>query len=553
MGLHRLGAHYCLRYSAYSLPKRPVIWETAASPLYLVRCLSASTLDSEARQDGTQQLEPDEGIPSRLQPSPDDYGRQLFTDKCRLRLFAGSGGHGCVSFLREKFIAEGPANGGDGGSGGNIYIQAVSSETSLHKIARQGSFKAGRGRSGQGKGKGGQRGEDIVLRVPVGTVVREISRLDPVAIEEQARKQQDSIAEADQQRLHKWIVYPSASPRDLADDIRPSLPRPRRPALAALQPAAPIHLDLSKVMKEPKLLVAGALGGLGNPHFVTKAAMRPKFATKGDGGMRLEVELELKLLADLGFVGFPNAGKSTLLRALSRSRARVGDWAFTTLHPNIGTVVLDDNHGRAKIHALDAFGQRRTKLSVADIPGIVPDAHLDRGLGLDFLRHIERARVLAFVVDLGNGDPIETLKALWKELAEFERIKNQPAASGDANIISWRRFGSSALGGSNDDSSGITPAAPLVSNPSRVSIIQLPPISTKPWFVVGTKSDIDNTHFAFKRLCQYLEDVEHGKVEHPAGSDQKWRGSLKAIPISAIRGHGVDVISRTTVQLLSAA
>jgi GTPase len=510
------------------------------------------SLHAQALGQDTSSNEVDETVRSRLNPTPDDYGRQIFADKCRLKLYAGSGGNGCVSFLRDKFIAEGPPNGGDGGSGGSIYIQAISGETSLHKLARQGSLRAGRGRNGQGKSKGGPRGEDLFIQVPVGTVVREIARLDPVAVEEASRRKDHQAVEGKEgpaPRRHKWIIYPKATAQDLSGDGRPVLPRPRRPDLATLQPQAPIYLDLSKPMEEPKLLVAGARGGLGNPHFTTKSNPRPQFATKGNGGTRLELEFELKILADLGFVGYPNAGKSTVLRALSRSRARVGDWAFTTLQPNIGTVVLDDNHGPARIHAVDSTGQRLTRLSIADIPGIIPDAHLDRGLGLDFLRHIERARVLAFVVDLGEGDAVETLKSLWRELAAFEQAKIQPAvASGEVEIIDWKQFGDSKSGTRTD-------ATNAASKPStQLQELQLPPISTKPWFVVGTKSDKEGTQENFERLRAYLAAVESGKHDHPAGAGdgKRWGGQLKLVPISAIRGHGVDAISLTTVNLLTA-
>ena len=157
----------------------------------------------QARHESTtphQQL-PEEG--SHLNPPPSDYSRTIFTDRATVTLFAGGGGHGCISFLREKYIEAGPANGGDGGTGGNIYIQAIRGETSLHKLARRNILKAGRGKNGQGKSRGGERGDDIVVQVPVGTVVREIERVDPVAIEEERMKlEAGKVIEARTKEIH---------------------------------------------------------------------------------------------------------------------------------------------------------------------------------------------------------------------------------------------------------------------------------------------------------------------------------------------------------------
>lgn len=488
---------------------------------------------------------------SHVNPTPEDYGRTIFADKCTLSVFAGGGGHGCVSFQREKYIAAGPANGGDGGTGGSIYIKAVKDETSLHKIARRGAIRAGRGENGLGKSKGGQRGADVLLQVPVGTVVREISRIEPGTHRKTGRpalNQGDNGDIPGQWRRDKWVVYPTATPSEFSRTEFPRIPKYRVPDLSHLQPPAPISLDLSQHMEKPMLLVAGAIGGLGNPHFVTDEMPKPKIATKGEKGVAVTLELELKLLADVGFVGMPNAGKSTLLRAMSKSRSRVGDWAFTTLHPSIGTVVLDDHHGRPKVKAYQPDGTLRTQISIADIPGLVSGAHLDKGLGHSFLRHVERAKVLGFVVDLSGQDAVAALKELWHELREFELAKDAQFHADTQRLVDWRSHGTAKSPANlkyGDDSS------PEVLPPTRkLPELKFDPISSKPWFVVATKADVEGTQQNFDALQSYLKSLLQGMSKHPSGKNHAWRGPLNVIPVSAMRGEGVERIPEWVVGLL---
>lgn len=513
------------------------------------RCLSTDAkLTPSGRNSNPTAPKPSPDL-SHLNPPPDDYSRFIFQDKCRSVIYAGSGGNGCVSFLREKYIEEGPPNGGDGGSGGSVYIQAVEGLTSLHKLARRGVIRAGRGKHGQGKSKGGKRGTDVLIQVPVGTVVREIDRYDPVAeVENRLREvsielDEDGELEMPSIDRNRWVLYPGSKASDFLTTKFPK-PVPRRQNIAAMEPKAPIYLDLSQHMDKPILLAAGGVGGLGNPHFVSRSMTRPKFASKGEGGVRLELDFELKLLADVGLVGKPNAGKSTLLRSLTNSRTRIGDWEFTTLSPSIGTVVIDDHTGRPLVESKGKIP--RTNFTIADIPGLIEDAHLDRGLGLGFLRHIERARTLAFVVDLSTDDPVEGLKILWNELGQYQRLRDLevPPESDETNGVR----GLPEFNVQHGDDVGVD-ITPLRLKP--LPPLTLPSIHTKPWFVVATKADLPETRTKFKHLQEYLSLVERGLVEHPGSLDQKrWNKEIHAVPVSAIRGEGVSRIPKLVMEFL---
>lgn len=519
-----------------------------------------------------------EDIPqSRLNPAPEDYSSPNFADNTRLALYAGPGGNGCVAFLREAYFPNGPPNGGDGGHGGNVYIQAVAGETSLHKLSRRRFVRAGKGKNGRGDAQSGQKGDDVIITVPVGTVVREVERDDPAAddaalakIRWAKRKQRrrevlkeggdEALAEEKKREAeeedpdrHKFLLFPGLSKTEGRHLIYPRLPKRDR---HFAQPPPTIHLDLRRPTPQPILLAAGGLGGLGNPHFVTRESPRPIFATKGEPSMSLHIELELKLLADVGLVGLPNAGKSTLLRALTNSRTRVGNWAFTTLQPNIGTVVLDKYKGRPAVRSFVRYPaapelgmpeeevavEPRTRFTVADIPGLIEGAHLDRGLGVAFLRHVERARVLAFVIDLSAGDAVTALKALWTEVALYARMREEEESAREIDArVDWSLTPDSPPAIPVEDTTEFGPA------PAEDAALG---IVSKPWFVVATKADLPETKENFERLRKYVADVQACEVEHPTGVEGAWRDRCAVVPVSAIRGENVQGIVHWTVGLL---
>jgi len=264
----------------------------------------------------------------------------MFIDFVRVRATGGDGGRGCCSFRREKYVPLGGPNGGDGGDGGDVVFEAASRLTSLLDLKFHPHLRGERGAHGRGSAQHGRRGAETVVAVPLGTVVRDNETGDVLA--------------------------------DLTEE------------------------------GERFTAARGGRGGKGNARFATATNRAPKFAEVGEPGEDREFLIELKLIAEVGFVGLPNAGKSTLLSTISAAQPKIADYPFTTLSPNLGVVALSDH---------------RT-LTVADIPGIIEGASQGKGLGHDFLRHIERTRVLLFLLDLGDEDPLETKRLLESELAQ---------------------------------------------------------------------------------------------------------------------------------------
>ena len=277
-------------------------------------------------------------------------------DEAEIRVVAGNGGNGCVSFRREKFIPLGGPDGGDGGKGGSVWLEADENLNTLVDFRHQRIFKAQRGENGMGSQMYGKGGEDITIRVPVGTVVTNVDT-DEVIGDLTAHKQ--------------------------------------------------------------RLLVAqGGRGGLGNMHFKSSTNRSPRRSTPGTEGDQRELKLELKLLADVGLLGFPNAGKSTFVRAVSAATPRVADYPFTTLYPNLGVVRVEQDRS----------------FVVADIPGLIEGAAEGAGLGVTFLKHVQRNHLLLHLVDLapyseamgeeGGADPVAIIvgevRAIESELGKFD-------------------------------------------------------------------------------------------------------------------------------------
>lgn len=268
----------------------------------------------------------------------------MFIDKARIHVQSGAGGRGCVSFRREKFVPLGGPDGGDGGKGGHVYLKSTSRKNTLLDFRYRRKFKSERGEHGMGSNRTGKSGSDLWIEVPVGTV----------------------IMDADSGEL-------------LAD-----LNRPDAQFLAA-------H---------------GGRGGKGNARFATSTAQAPQFAEQGEPGQERNLELELKLIADVGLVGLPNAGKSTLLSRISSAKPKIASYPFTTLEPLLGVVKVDDN----------------TTFVVADIPGLIEGASQGHGLGLQFLRHVERTRILLHLVDVSGEQelsPVKRFQQIQKELVQY--------------------------------------------------------------------------------------------------------------------------------------
>lgn len=268
----------------------------------------------------------------------------MFTDYVKIIAKAGNGGNGAISFRREKYVAAGGPDGGDGGKGGDIYFEVDPDSNTLIDFRYNKKYKAENGKNGEGAHKYGKSGADLYIKVPIGTIVKDAS-----------------------------------NNRIIADLSRPG---------------------------QKELILAGGRGGKGNSHFATSTRQAPRFAQDGEKGEEKELILELKLLADVGLIGFPNVGKSTFLSMTTSATPKIADYHFTTLEPNLGVVKTE-------------FGD---SFVIADIPGIIEGASEGTGLGLQFLRHIERTRLLLHVIDVSGSEgrnPVQDFKTINAELKKY--------------------------------------------------------------------------------------------------------------------------------------
>ena len=344
----------------------------------------------------------------------------MFIDEARILVKAGDGGNGCLAFRREKYVPRGGPSGGDGGRGGDVVLVSTEHQNTLLQFRFNPEHKAERGRHGEGSQRTGAEGRSLDVQVPVGTV-----------------------------------VYDESTGERLYDFTQPG---------------------------ERFTVARGGKGGKGNARFATSTHQAPTEHEPGHPGEEKRLRLELKLLADVGLVGFPNAGKSTLISRISAARPKIADYPFTTLEPNLGVVTVGEE-------------PNQESFVVADMPGLIEGAHLGSGLGTQFLRHIERTRLLVHLVDVsdasGRPDPVEDFKVINKELASFT---SSPTGQEFDGFL---------------DSAGEQP------EPNH-------PLANKPMIVAATKVDSANP----EKLKKLAAHIKRRKLEFHA--------------ISAVTGQGIE-------------
>lgn len=289
----------------------------------------------------------------------------MFIDYAEIEVIAGHGGDGAVTFRREKYVPKGGPSGGNGGKGGDVIIETDSNLSTLLDFRYKRKYKAGNGAPGGSSLKDGKNGEDVVIKLPPGTIIRD------------------------------------AAFNEVLFDFN----------------------DLAS----REVIAKGGKGGKGNSNFATPTRRTPRFAEPGKPGKSLKVVLELKLIADVGLVGFPNAGKSTLISAISAARPKIADYPFTTLEPNLGIVQYKDYK----------------TFTVADIPGIIEGAHQGKGLGIKFLRHIERTKMLLFLIDITSDNYQRDFDILYSELKNYSKNlvkKNIVVSLSKADLINESEY-----------------------------------------------------------------------------------------------------------------
>ena len=336
----------------------------------------------------------------------------MFIDEIKIYAQAGHGGKGCVAFHREAYITKGGPSGGNGGRGGSVILQADHDLNNLIQQYYVPRLIAPPGVAGMGKGMDGHAGKDLIVKVPCGTLVWQLSDTTP-PIEKKMRRDDDE----DEAEPENLILGTSTG---------------KRPLFRTSQGKSALEIDLSKEPEDSGetpdgienkgtlvadltthgqqfILSKGGRGGLGNRNFATARHQTPRFAQPGEPGTEGEYLLELRIMAEIGLVGYPNAGKSTLLTAISRARPKIAAYPFTTLTPQIGILEYTD----------------WKRLTVCDVPGLIEGAHNNVGLGHEFLRHIERCKILVLLLDMAGTDgrkPWDDYKQLLKELELYDPV-----------------------------------------------------------------------------------------------------------------------------------
>ncbi|KAF9430958.1 GTPase of the mitochondrial inner membrane that associates with the large ribosomal subunit [Entomortierella beljakovae] len=506
------------------------------------------TSDNESPVDGWKRTE--DGLPDyTAEPRGRSKGVEWklrakgrnFVDFCRIKVSGGQGGDGCVSFHREKFVAFGQPNGGNGGRGGNVVFVATSNETSLQHIPHTAS--APRGVHGKGSLMHGHAGKDLVIKVPMGTIIREIpspeKEKDPEDEELlfQRSLELGELEAKDKEMSKRWVLYPRLAnslttlPEGkvnyfdeaqawVAEEDR--IVEARRLAMSK----KPLLLDVNEYTEDGTTFMVGrgGGGGYGNPHFLTTQNRAPKYATRGREGQTRWLTLELKTIADAGLVGLPNAGKSTFLQAVSNAHPAIAPYPFTTLNPYIGTVDYSDSY----------------QVKVADIPGLIRGAHRNIGLGHSFLRHVERSKVLVYVIDIAAEFGVRRkVKGVddWSPEAEHEgTIEDHKNDTADETLQE----------SSHDSDMDVNYSQPFEDWKTLLDELEAyqPGLTRRPSMIIANKADV--TEVAPKNLQLFQKLVHEEWAKRRAMSDSATGDyDIKIVPVSA--KYKKNIVKVTTI------